>query len=121
MVIDIRRLFDIEGETVPLTYSLDLSDVEHWGVHPFNRPINLQGEIKSKTGIVTISYKADISTSLPCDRCLTDVRKECSLNFKHTLVRKLYNEEADESYILIENGMLDLTELATSDIVLELP
>lgn len=121
MIIDIRRLFDVEGEAVPLTYSLDLSDVEQWGVHPFNRPINLEGEIRNRAGIVTIAYKAFISTKIPCDRCLKEVLKEYSLNFEHTLVRKLYNEEADESYTLVEDGMLDLFELVTTDIVLELP
>ena len=95
--------------------------MEHWGAHPFSQPINIQGEIKNRAGIVTAVYSADVISDIPCDRCLNNVHKEFNLKFEHTLVRKLYNEEADESYILVENGLLDFEELATSDIVLELP
>lgn len=121
MIIDIKRLFDVDGEAVPLTDSLDLSDVEQWGVHPFVSPIKIHGEIRNTAGIVVIDYEAKVISDIPCDRCLTNIHREHSMKFTHTLVRELYNKELEDEYILVEDGMLDLTELIISDILLEMP
>ncbi len=121
MLINIKRLFDVDGEVVPLTDNLDISDVEHWGVHPFKCPIEIHGEIRNTAGVVVLTYEADYATDIPCDRCLESVHKVYKTKFTHTLVDKLYNEDDQENYILVENGELDLSELVSSDIILELP
>ncbi len=121
MVLDFNRLFEVEGESVPLKYSLDLSDVEQWGIKPFESPVEIEGIVCNRTGIVTLTYTAEFSTTVPCDRCTESIAISQKLEFTHKLIAKLYNEDPDSDYVEVPTGKLDFKELATADLILELP
>ena len=58
---------------------------------------------------------------MPCNRCLTESRKELSHSISHVLVNKLNDEEDFDDYIVVEGETLDLDELIYSDIILLTP
>ncbi len=121
MVLDLNRLFEVEGESVIIDYSLNLSYVEHWGTKPFSQPISIKGKAENRTGIVTLDYSANFSADLICDRCLCEVHRDYSPKFTHKLVRELFNDDPESEYIVAEGGILNLSELLTGDLILNLP
>ena len=43
MQMDLKRVFDIPGESVAFSHELDLRDVEQWGRKPFASPVHVTG------------------------------------------------------------------------------
>lgn len=120
MLLDLKKLFDSVEEEMPFSYRLDLADFEQWGEKPFHEPVLIEGKAQSKAGIVTIHYAVDYTLCASCARCLESVRREEHLTFNHTALRKL-NQEKDDSFLIVKNGVLDMDQLAKEDILLELP
>lgn len=124
MKIDLKKLFDIEGEVLPFSEAVDLSDYEEWGERPFKKPVSVKGEFKNRAGVVTVNYTADYELNASCSRCLEEIKRAETKQFNHTLVASLSNEESendDESLIVLDGYEIDVTELVSTDIVLELP
>ena len=55
-----------------------------------------------------------------CDRCLTPLELPVDRTVSHTVVRTV-NGEDDETFLVAEDGFVELLELATNDILPELP
>ena len=120
MQLDLKKLFESGDQPLVFQYDLDLTDLEQWGEKPFGTPVALKGRVVNRAGIVTLTYSADVAYSTKCARCLEPLQDEMHMEFTHTVVRQL-NQESDDDYIVVPNGMLDMDELATDDISLELP
>lgn len=120
MIIDLKQLFELDGKEIQFKHDLDLSEVEMWGIRPFKSPVQIEGKVCNRTGMVSISYKVGYLLHTVCSRCLKDESKQCEQLFSHKLAGEL-NDSDNDDYILVENFKLDLDELATSDILLELP
>ncbi len=120
MIINLKQLFELDGKEIQFDYELDLSKVEMWGDFPFTTPVHIEGTVRNRTGMVSISYKAGYLLHTVCSRCLKAETKQCEQLFSHKLAGEL-NDSDNDDYILVEDFKLDLDELATSDILLELP
>ena len=120
MKVDLSKLFDNPGETQEFSAALDLGDVRRWGSGLFHQPVRIAGIARNRAGIVDVGYTVDFVLETVCDRCLTPLTRKEQMEFSHIVVLSLNREDNDE-YIVIPDGKLDLAELATSDILLELP
>ncbi len=120
MKVDLSKLFDNQGETQEFSAALDLGDVRRWGSGLFHQPVRIAGIARNRAEIVDVGYTVDFVLETVCDRCLTPLTRPGHQEFSHTVVLSLNREDNDE-YIVIPDGKLDLAELATSDILLELP
>ncbi len=119
MILELKQIFDIVGEELPVEYSVDLSEYELYGVRPFVTPVLLKGRVYNEAGIVILSYRVDFTLRLPCDRCLETFDRDYSYAFNEVIVPE-ESEEHDE-YIVAPDARLDLDELCLSDILLNLP
>ncbi len=120
MQLDLKKLFESADKPLEFEYGLDFSELEQWGEKPFGTPVALKGRVQNRAGIVTLSYTADVAYSTRCARCLEELQESLHMEFTHTVVRQL-NQESDDDYVVVENGVLDMDELATNDVSLELP
>lgn len=119
MSINLKQLFESVGEVQKVSYQLDLSGYELYGGKPFLRPVQVEGQIANKAGVVFLEYQAGFSLETACDRCLESFCKDYKYSFEHILVTEL-NEENDE-FIVLEDYQLDLDDLVLADILLQLP
>jgi uncharacterized protein len=119
MSIDLKQLFEVVGDVRPLDETLDLSDYELFGTKPFVTPIQIQGKIENKAGVVVLNADVRFVLRVNCDRCLDEFEWAFDYPVEHVLVTEL-NTDNDE-YIVVENHLLDLDELILSDILLNLP
>lgn len=120
MLMDLKQVFDVEGEAVSFTHDLSLKDIKLWGNKPFDQPVRLSGRVENRSGVVSMEYRALIRMNVMCGRCLREQRREEIYFFRHVLVLEL-NDTDNGDFIVVSGGKLDLDELATSDILLELP
>lgn len=120
MIIDLKNLFNNEGESVTLDTAADFSGFELNGVYPFTSPVKIDGKITNRAGIVSLSARACFVFEAPCDRCACDVRREMTVPVEHLLAASL-NHEEDDDYLLVEDLTLDVDDLVLTDILLSLP
>lgn len=120
MVLQLKDLFDKAGEKQSFDFTLDLSHVKHGPGHPLQKPIHIQGSVENNTGIVTLGYLAMFTLNTLCDRCLEPIEQECKRSITHIVVSELAGEDKD-GFVVCEDYKLDLDELVTADILLELP
>lgn len=120
MKINLGKLFDADEQELPIRTEMDFSHIKWWNGTPFQAPAVVSGTVSNKLGIVTINYSVDAVLKTLCDRCLKEDEQNIVYRFEHTLMRSLNDVDNDE-YIVIEDGILNLLELASADIVLELP
>ena len=118
--MDLGRLFDTVGASIPLAFEADLSAVRHGNCQPFPHPVQVRGTAANRADVVTLDYSVQYRLDAQCDRCLAPVDRDCTQHFEHTVVEKLYDEENTE-LLLCKDGLIDMDELITSDILLELP
>lgn len=120
MFIELKNLFENEGERLPVDQSFDFSGEELNGVHPFVSPVRVKGEICNRAGIVSLHARAAFSWQAPCDRCAADIRRDMLLPLEHVLVTHL-DEEDTGVFIVVEGMRLALDSLVREDILLALP
>ncbi len=124
MIFQLKRLFERIGDRKELDIVVPLEELGNAnadGYSPsFNAPVSLKGVIINRAGMVSLSYTADYSLRLTCDRCLDEYVRDFCREFEHVLVLReddvLSGDEA-----VCPSGELDITALAVSDMLAELP
>ena len=118
--IELEPVFNNEGLTKPLDFSLDMSSVEYNGGFPFKTPVCVRGEVKNSTGIVSVSAKAEFTLNLTCDRCAVEFDRMFSVPCEHVLVTEV-NDENNDELIVVDSLHYDLEPLIREDVLLSLP
>lgn len=120
MLLDLKDIFISDGASKDVSDTLSLSDVEIAGEHPFNSPVELHAHVENKAGMVTLELDAVFTYHTSCNRCLTPIERRIDYHFSHKIIENL-EEDFNDDYIEAPDLSLDLDELASSDILLELP
>jgi len=119
MNVQLKELFDIIGERKVIDYSIGADELAEYAGYSFSAPIAVKGEIENRAGVVTLRMNTTFAMNHVCDRCLKEFSREYYFAFEHTLVRSANTDRDD--YVVCENNVLDLNELAISDLLLQLP
>ena len=119
MNIQLRQLFDIVGECVEIDYSISTDELKDISAYSFASPVTIKGKIQNRAGVVRLTYESRAELALECDRCLTQFVREFCYSFEHILVASTNTD--DDDYVVCPNNILDLNELAVSDLLLQLP
>ena len=120
MLVELKKIFENEGNVLPLEAEIDLSDVKQRGESLFKTPVSVRGEVANHLGIVTLKATARFTYCAPCDRCAEQVEREFETPVEHSLVVSLNNDDNDD-FLVVENMKLDVDELIRSDVLLSLP
>lgn len=121
MILQLKRLFDRVGEQTDFSGVIPLEELRDLGTSlEFTSPISLEGKIQNIAGMVTLDYRLRSSLLLLCDRCLDEFTKEYDLSCSHILCLN-ESELTGEDDVLIEDYVLDMNELAVSDLAINLP
>lgn len=118
LILKLKELFDVEGRTLDVDYQLSPEKLSYcsWD---FKTPVCIKGEVCNRAGIVTLCYTSSFTLNHVCDRCLCEFEREYNFTFNYTLVQKL-NDPDKEGYIECGGNMLDMDELAASDLLVSL-
>lgn len=120
MLLDLKKVFLNEGEKTDIAYTLDLSKITIDGIAPMPHPVKITAVADNRAGVVKLSVAVCFTYVRPCDRCFADTAREMSYSFAHILVASLSGDSSDD-YVEAPDFQLDLDELVTADVLLELP
>lgn len=120
MLIELEYILNNDGSEFVFDYELDLSRCIIGVCKPFAEPVKVTGRVYNSTGIVKVKATARANMKTLCDRCACDFENRMDIPVKHILVTSL-NDENNDEFILLEKPQLNLDELVTEDIFLELP
>lgn len=119
MNIQLRRLFDIVGESVDIDYCIQPSELKDVCGYSFAAPVKVKGKIQNRAGVVSLKYQIAAELTHECDRCLTRFNREYCYGFEHIVVAGANSD--DEDYVVCQSNVLEMNELAVSDLLLQLP
>ena len=116
---DVRSVFTGAAPHLPIEDKLDFSDFEFQGSNPFKEPISVHGTVDGAGSVVLL--RADVSYRMDgvCDRCLTPTVYESSFSIERVLVTSTENDSDD--LVVVDQFMLDLDDLVSAEIWMELP
>lgn len=120
MIIELEPIFNIDGASFSFDYEMPLLGLEVSGVNPVKDPVRVFGSVKNNTGIVTLKATARFTYVAPCDRCCEPTARVFEFPIEHTLIASLNNEDNDD-FLQVSDMRLNMDELATEDINLQLP
>ena len=120
MLLDLKPLFAGSKEFIPVDYSMDLSEVDFYGIKPMKKPIAISGQIVSRAGIVEAGLTCSVEYKAPCDRRGEEFSEDYTFEIVRTIVTELENEDTDEMTV-VPDMKLDLDEFCYADIIMSLP
>ena len=120
MKLNIRQVFNIVGEKKTIDFKIQHDELEDIRTFKFSTPVSVVGEVYNRAGIVNLAFNVKFTLSLVCDRCLDEFEREFSYDFEHTVVKSLNNNQNDD-YIVADGDFIDITPIAISDLLLQLP
>ena len=116
MYIELESVFNNEGESKQFDYNFVIDDDEN-----IASPVSVQGSVFNKSGIVTLSAKAEYDISTVCALCTAPVRAHCAVPVEHILLNFIGNEDDYDKYIVVDDMRLELDELVREDVFLAMP
>ena len=120
MLLDIKKVFQNVGETLEVDHEVSMQNVEIDGIYPFKAPVKIKAIATNKASLVGLDIITEFNYVRPCDRCLETVDRVMSYKFNHKLAVELNNDDSDD-YIQAPDFKIDIDELVTTDIILQLP
>lgn len=125
MVLDITSL--INGKLSKIDFEYTIIDSDDNPVLPpddvsFTAPVRVNGYVTDNAGYMTLHAEAEIDYTSHCARCLEDIFGTFTLDFNRVvaIAGTLQNEDND-SYVVVKNGLLDIDRELVEDLLLEFP
>lgn len=120
MVIDLKHVFVNENSSLPIEYSLDLSNVDFSGIYPLKKPVKISGSVSNKASLVELNAEISYEYDAPCDRCGAPAVSKYTLKLNKSLAPSIEGEDS-ESILLVPDMKLDIDELVYSEVIVSLP
>ena len=122
MILQLREIFQIEGMHLPVSYEITPEELSEVRGYTFAAPVAVSGEFYNRAGIVTLKYTVSCTLDVVCDRGLTELKRDYSYDFSHTVVPSLQSEgDSYDTYLVAQHDSIDMNETAISDLLLMLP
>ena len=119
MLLNVRKIINAPGERIPFQCELDLSDVDFGGLYPIQNPVVVTGNVRNTAEMLLLQFTACSTLKSVCDRCLRPFDQEKCVSAEFMLAERLENEDNNE-IVLLEDGCVDVGELARSTFILEM-
>ena len=88
MIINLRKIFEVEGAKKDLHYSISQAELEDIHGYEFNSPVRVDGVIQNHAGIVTLQFQWSLRLGL-CDRCIK-ILQGLLYEFEHIIVKLIF-------------------------------
>ena len=118
MRLDLNPILHRPGDQTPFETSLDFSDVDFFGQIPASNPLHFQGTVRNTAGALSVDALLSGRLELTCDRCGKPFVEELALPVRTLLAEELADEESESEIFLLQNGWLDVEELARTAFIL---
>ncbi len=117
MLLDLRELIGGAVSAVPFACeepAEGLTDDLVSGV------VHVKGKAENHAGFLSLNGTAVLDGVFRCARCCTEFHDTVSFALDYKLAERLERED-EEEFLLLEDGMLDLSEVVRSQLLTEMP
>lgn len=121
MIMHIKKILNVPGTCESFAFAVPQERLAFIHGLTFHSPVQVDGKISNRAGVVTLTMQIAFSLLVTCDRCLKQTVQDFSYQEEHIVVRYLHDEENEENYIIAKAESIDIAEIAVSDVLLELP
>lgn len=120
MLLDISKIKQETGSTLPFEVSLDLSDLQFCGSCRACEPVLARGSVRNTAGVFVLSGELRAILRGVCDRCTRDVTREMIFPLHAILADEITCPEGEEDpwLFLLSGNEVDLDEIITTTFVL---
>lgn len=118
MRLNLQKIIHVPGGVVPFSFEMDLSQEDFFGMSPVTRPVEVVGEVRNIAGMLVMEGEVSTLLDCSCGRCLKQFSSEKRVPLHYVLAEELEGEE--DEIILLENGEVDVYELAYEAFVFEM-
>lgn len=119
MIINLKQLFNIVGETKDIDCCVEKDALSGIRGCNFSSPVHVKGRVFNRAGVVHLAFSVDFTLLMSCDRCLTEFERDYHFDFEHIVVRS--SDSNNDEYITANGESIDLSEIAVIDLLLQLP
>lgn len=119
MRLDLREIIHVPGASLPFSFQLDLSQEEFFGEHPIPRPVTVEGSVKNIADVLVLEGEAKSLLDYTCDRCMSGFSRKKTVPLSFLLAETLEGED-DGEIVLLEDGEIDVGELAYTAFILDM-
>ncbi len=119
MLLNVQKIINAPGERIEFQFEMDLSDVDFGGRYPVQNLVVVTGDVRNVAGMLLLQFEASSVLDSICDRCLKRFSQTKTIHYECMLADELEDEENDE-ILLLENGCVDLGDLARTMYILEM-
>jgi len=121
MLLDLSKIMDSPGATVPFSTSVDLSDLLYGTCYPVNEPVLASGSVRNTAGVLVMTGKISTTIHGVCDRCAADFTQTVGFPIDVVLVTELSNEENEDEWVFpLEGDSADLEDIVRTVFVLNM-
>ena len=121
MNIPIEQVLQVTNSHLLIKGTPDVSFVCRRGKLLFPDGVSIEGSLNNRAGIVTLSYRVSGTTAFGCERCMVPVVRPYCETFTHTVVKSLADEDLENTFLVVPDGVLNLSKIVGTDVQLLLP
>ena len=119
MRLNVNKLLHTPESSREFRFPLDLRDLVFGGNAPITEPVNVEGRVWNKAGVLLCEMRLHTTLHCICDRCCTEFSEEKAVEYSCVLAEERQFDE-DEDIVLLENDEVDLGDLARTAFILDM-
>ena len=121
MLLDLSKIMDSPGASVPFSTSVDLSDLLYGTCYPVDEPVLASGSVRNTAGVLVMKGLIKTCIHGTCDRCASDFDRDVEIPIDAVLVSELANEENEDEWVFpLEADTADLDDIVRTIFVLNM-
>ena len=121
MRLDLSKIIETPGASVPFSASIDLSDLLFGTCYPVSEPVLASGVVRNTAGVLVMTGRITTTIHGVCDRCAADFDRHEDIPIDVVLVTELSNEENEDEWVFpLEGDSADLEDIVRTVFVLNM-
>ena len=120
MRLELKDIIHVPDAKKTFSFQMDLSDMDLYGRKPFVHPVYAQGCVTNHAGALVLDGTIRSELELVCDRCGKPFSREKVVKLDTLVADHLEDEESDGDIFLLDGTQLDLDEVVSTVLLLEM-
>ncbi len=121
MLLELSKIIETPGASVPFSTSVDLSDLLYGTCYPVSEPVLASGTVRNTAGVLVMTGNITTTIHGVCDRCAADYTQNVEFSIDVVLVTELSNEENEDEWVFpLEGDSADLEDIVRTVFVLNM-
>ena len=121
MLLELSKIIETPGASVPFSTSVDLRDLLYGTSYPVSEPVLASGNVRNTAGVLVMTGNITTTIHGVCDRCAADFTQDVEFPIDVVLVTELSNEENEDEWVFpLEGDSADLEDIVRTVFVLNM-